>query len=195
MPRVWKITAGRDAAFIDDFVSQNVVAIGWPLIGDLSEVHGRESIRQLLSLAYPTYTAGELSANTGQIYRFRDELTVGELVLVYDPSSRLYHTGVVSGEYVYRPDFTAEMRHTRPVRWAQTVERDSLTVQTKNSLGSISTIFCVSPAAEVEIRAILSGTKSTAAQAVELQETLHEDEAVVRKDTEESAFEFFAGSS
>jgi adenine-specific DNA-methyltransferase len=50
-----------------------------------------------------------------------------------------------------------ELQHTKAVEWTHEVERDSLTAGTKNSLGSIATIFCISDEAAQEIHARLDG--------------------------------------
>ncbi len=74
--QVWVVRAGRDSVYVKDFLSNQIAAIGWAEIGDLSAVHSREEIAQLLVDHYPEYTKVQLSMNTGQIFRFREELVL-----------------------------------------------------------------------------------------------------------------------
>src|SRR6202022_1706752 len=136
-------------------LSNGIAAIGWAEIGDLSDVHSREEIATRLAEHYPEYTKPQLSANTGQVWRFRDELVAGETVLTYDPNERVYHFGEVTGDYSFRPDLDPELRHSRSANWSDVVPRDKLSGATKNSLGSISTIFCISPSAADEILSLI----------------------------------------
>jgi restriction system protein len=87
------------------------------------------------------------------------------------------------------------MRHTRAVDWTGVVSRDALSPQTKNSLGSIATIFCVSDAAAQDILRRISGPieiataeSNTPSSTAELEPT--ESESTVRRDVEQRALEF-----
>ncbi len=187
---IWVVRAGKDRIFLQDFLEKNIVAIGWGEIGDLAHVHGREAINALLKQHFTDYTKSQLAINTGQIHRFRDELVQGFSVVTYDPGDRLYHFGVITGEYKFRPDLTEGLRHTRSVDWTGTIKRDDLTPETKNSLGAISTIFCISEDAAKELRNALRGEISVTAIPAEKLEIVQEAEIEVRKDTEQRALEF-----
>ena len=184
------VRAGRDGIYIEDFLRDKMVAIGWGKIGNLKEIHGRDQIGELLDRFFPEYKKSQRSANAGQIHRFRDELLPGETVVTYDPSSRIYHLGVVAGEYNYRPELDEEIQHTRAVRWEGTISRDELTAATKNSLGSISTIFCVSEKASEELLAVSRAGTAAVSDLKDAEESANEDETEVRKDTEQRALEF-----
>ena len=45
---LWMVRAGRDSVFINEFLSRQMIAIGWSKLGDLSNVHSREEISQLV---------------------------------------------------------------------------------------------------------------------------------------------------
>lgn len=188
--QVWMVRAGRDSVFIDDFLSRQMVAIGWARIGDLSNVHGRDQIRKLVELSWPEMNKFQKSASVGQVYRFCEEIVPGQHVVTYDSNRRIYHLGTVTGAYVYHPEYDPELVHTRSVKWEKEISRDILSPETKNSLGSISTIFCLSRTAVEELLTLIRN-----GQALELSEDspAEEDieaEAEVRKDTEQRALEF-----
>ncbi|MHB1795255.1 MAG: restriction endonuclease [Acidobacteriaceae bacterium] len=188
--QVWMVRAGRDSAFIYEFLSRQMIAIGWTKMGDLSNVRSREQISQLVEQSWPENNKFQNSASVGQVYRFRDEIVPDETVVTYDSNRRIYHLGTVTGDYVYHPEYDPELVHTRSVRWEKEISRDVLSAESKNCLGAISTIFRLSDGAAKEVLAL--GQNGQTVQAAELSsvENEIEAEAEVRKDTEQRALEF-----
>jgi len=79
----------------------------------------------------------------------------GDKVLVYDTGTRNYHVAeVTSGP---RHEEKAQHSHIRDVGWVDTVSRDSLSTDTRNTLGAILTLFEISGSAQEEIERVLSG--------------------------------------
>jgi restriction system protein len=157
MKKVWMVRAGRAGIYAGEFLAQKMTAIGWGKVGDLANVHAREEIAKLVAAAFPEYKPLQVSVAAGQIFRFREELNPASTVLMYEPADRIYRVGTVRGEYRYASAADEELQHTKAVEWTHEVERDSLTAGTKNSLGSIATIFCISDEAAQEIHARLDG--------------------------------------
>ena len=188
--QVWMVRAGRDSAFIDEFLSRGMVAIGWAKLGDLTSVRSREQLSKMVEQCWPEDNKFQHATSVGQVYRFREELVSGKTVVTYDSSSRIYHLGAVTGEYVYHPEFDEELVHTRAVKWEREIPRDELTADSKNSLGSISTIFCISPAAANEILGLNRKGDFPQADKGITEEIEVEEEAEVRKDTEQRALLF-----
>lgn len=188
--QVWMVRAGRDSVFIDEFLSRQMVAIGWTKIGDLSNVHSREQISQLVEQSWPENKKSQNSASTGQVYRFREEIVPGKTVVTYDSNRRIYHLGTVTGDYVYHPEYDPELIHTRSVRWEKEIQRDVLSAESKNSLGAISTIFCLSTVAAEELFAVAQNGHTAKVADPSSVENEIEAEAEVRKDTEQRALEF-----
>ncbi len=196
MSKVWMVRAGKAAIYASEFVSQAITAIGWGRIGSLAEVHTREEISALVSAEFRDYNRLQVANATGQIFRFRAELVQGSTVLMYEPATRIYRVGTVVGDYVYNALADEELRHTKAVRWDKEVSRDVLTPQTKNSLGSIATIFCISDDAAEEILTRLAGHVPTETTDVLSEAPLPETtEAIaaeldIRRDIEQKALEF-----
>jgi restriction system protein len=188
--QVWMVRAGRDSAFIDEFLSHQMVAIGWSEMGDLTNIQSREQMSQLVEKCWPEGNKFQRSTSLGQVFRFRVELVPGKTTVTYDSKTRIYHLGTVTGDYIYHPEFDKELVHTRAVKWEKEIPRDSLTASTKNSLGAISTIFCVSASAADELLASAVGQLNPKLIADLADESEMEAEAEVRKDTEERALLF-----
>lgn len=103
----------------------------------------REQIRAAYGQAHPSDSKGKVAAGVGQVYRFAHDMTTDSTVVMYDPESRLYHLGVITGPCVAVCDMDG-VTYTRDVKWGETAPRDVLSPSSKNSLGGIQTIFAVS---------------------------------------------------
>ncbi len=187
--QVWMVRAGRDSVFIDEFLSRQIIAIGWSRLGDLSNVHSRETLSQLVEQSWPENNKFQNASSVGQVYRFREELVLGTTVVTYDSNSRLYHLGTVTGDYVYHPEYDPELVHTRAVTWHRQISRDVLSAGSKNSLGSISTVFCLSSDATQELLSAVASTTNIL-QSSESLEGEGVQVAEIRRDTEERALGF-----
>jgi len=186
--QLWMVRAGRDSVFIDEFISRHMVAIGWSELGDLSNVHTREHFALLVEKAWPENNKYQNGASVGQVYRFREDIIRGQHVTTYDSSRRIYHVGTVTGDYEFHPEYDSELRHTRSVEWEKEVPRDGLSAEAKNSLGAISTIFCLpTSVADELLNPSNNDFHADEGQSVEAE---IDAEADVRKDTEQRALEF-----
>ena len=58
--RMWMVRAGQGAYLIDDFRSNEIVAIGWDKITDLSRINNPEEVKSLLKNTYPDYKKGRI---------------------------------------------------------------------------------------------------------------------------------------
>lgn len=159
--RMWMVRAGHGATYVDDFVDKNVVAIGWSEAGEIKVGDARDRISQKLATVWPTMTSGKRALSVGQIFRFLNEIRAGDKVVTYDPSRRIYHVGKIEGPPRYEPSLFDELPRVRDVQWQGEVLRDVISTATKNTLGSISTLFLLSEEAAAEIEARLSGKAST----------------------------------
>ncbi len=145
---------------------------------------------QLVAQCWPDDNKSQHSTSVGQVYRFREELVPGEAVVTYDSNRRIYHLGTVTGDYVYHPEYDPELKHTRTVNWESEIPRDVLTPESKNSLGSISTIFCISSTATDEILSLSRNGTPLQSNTGPSEETEVDAEVEIRKDTEQRALEF-----
>jgi restriction system protein len=188
--QVWMVRAGRDSIFIDEFLSRSMIAIGWAPLGDISSVHTREEFKKLVEKYWPADSKFQKAISAGQVYRFREEITLGKTVVTYDSNRRVYHLGTVTGDYVYHPDYDEELRHTRSVKWEKEIPREVLGAETKNCLGAISTIFCLSQSAAEEVLNPTGQSPKEKHDEATLPHDEVDSEIEVRKDTEQRALEF-----
>jgi restriction system protein len=173
---MWKVTAGRNNTSAEQFIEQNVVAIGWAEAGDYSSIPSKEILIQLFSRVWPDKTEKQNSVGAGQAWRFMTVFNIGDRVLTYNSDTRLYHVGTITGEPVYRPDQNERLPLQRAVKWQGAVSRDNLSQQTRNTLGAIMAIFKLSDDAEEEIERLLVGERK-------IQPAFAPDDATMIDDT------------
>jgi restriction system protein len=155
----WMVRAEVGGKYFEDFKSKSIVAIGWLELGDMSPLKNREAFSQAVAKAYPEMKKMQVAVSAGQTYRFVREIKVGDRVLTYDPSGRVYLVGTINSDYFYEPSLIEGDPNCRRVTWEGEVSRDMLSVSTKNSLGAISTLFLLPDEAASEIEGLLSGKK------------------------------------
>jgi restriction system protein len=152
------IRAGVGNTMVQPFLEQGVVAIGWREVGDLGPHGSREAFAQAVRAGYPDWKPQRVANAAGMLNRFRHEIARGDIVVTYDQQRRLYFVGTVTGPYRYDPGFDTTLPNLRPVTWRPTkVSRDQLSVQSKNSLGSVLTLFRVPRGVAEELDHLSSG--------------------------------------
>lgn len=146
--RTWVVRAGRDASHIEDFRSNSVVAIGWFEVGALAPFPDDDQLDALFAQTYPSAKVGARRVWFAQVRRFAKEVKVGDRVATYDPNSRTYLLGTIAGDVRWRDGVLARYR---PVQWTHHALRDVLSLDTRNALGSIATLFLASQEASEEL--------------------------------------------
>jgi restriction system protein len=135
---LWMVRAGKNAAYADDFVDQSFVGVGFPEAAEVSTPIDKETLEQRIASSNPTYSSGKVSNVASQVKRFYEELQIGDAVMTYDPSQRLYFIGEIKAGVEQRDHF---LGRARAVVWTKQVTRDALTQSTRNTLGSILSLF------------------------------------------------------
>lgn len=139
----WMIRAGHGGVYAEDWLDKGKIGIGWDFGSKDIASMKREQIRATYLAEHPNESKNRVAAIVGQVYRFAHEMTQGQTVVMYDPASRLYHIGAITGDCVPTRD-EDDPTYTRTVRWETSASRDALKQSSKNSLGGIQTIFAVS---------------------------------------------------
>lgn len=141
MKKAWVVRAERGGRLYDAFKDNSIIAIGWSDIGSLANVKTREQIAVLVAEAWPQWKPQAVAMSAGQLHRFRSEMKIGDHVVTYDPSRRVYLVGQIAGDYRFDPSIDPDDPNVRSVTWQGEVSRDLLSVRSRNSLGAISTLF------------------------------------------------------
>jgi restriction system protein len=131
------VRAGRKGERQTAALNEGLVIAGWEEVGDLSRIGDREELRELLAEIYPQLSPQVIGNWTGQLWRFREEMTSGDLVVmpVSGRGQRQLAVGVVRGPYHYRATAEPGFRHTRPVEWRRKdLDRDAVQSDLRDSI-------------------------------------------------------------
>ncbi|MGY6552973.1 MAG: restriction endonuclease [Wenzhouxiangella sp.] len=185
----WMVRSSAGGRLADEFVDKGIVALGSAPIGDLSQFQNKRDILAALSTERPDRKPGQWQAAASQWIRFRDEVKVGDHVITYDSSRRVYHIGRIASEYQHKPRIIADFQHYRSVNWTGEVERDALSARARNSLGSTLTLFRIPDDVAEEILGALSGRTLPATESAAAADAEDEDEDALLAGYRERALE------
>lgn len=191
MTAMWMVRAEQGGRLFDAFREKSGVAIGWHEIGSLMDLRSRDAITNLVRKQWPDWKPQSVAMAASQLDRFRNEIQIGDRVVTYNSSRRIYLVGTIESDYRRDPRIDPEDPNLRDARWDGEVARDHLLVTTKNSLGSLATLFAIPEHAASDIeRALKSqaplGPAETPAEAVE--EVVQEED--IFRDIQAKAQEF-----
>lgn len=162
---MWMVR-GDAGRLYEDFRDKTAVGIGWADLGQFAKKGmSRADLKQAFSTWHPLAAPGAVVSAVSQVWRFINEVAVGDSVATYSPSNRTYLLGTIKGESAYRDEWKdLDMGLMRPVEWQGEVARDALTQQTRNSLGSTLTLFQIPASAQAELWSAAKGAPVPAEQ-------------------------------
>lgn len=159
MTSMWMVRSDGGKRY-DDFRDLTAVGIGFPEIAkSAQDGSDRKALLAAYVAARPGIKQHSAMSAASQVYRFVNEISVDDLVVTYSPTNRRYLVGAVRAACTYQPDRTnLGMDLSRAVDWLPIeVDRDRLTVRTRNSLGSVMTVFKLPESASAELLAAATG--------------------------------------
>lgn len=137
--KVWGIHTQDDGLFLKD----DVIAIGWKEIGDLSKIEAtREAFKAKYAEIYPNEKKGAIPTSAGMLFRFIHEVQIGDYIVFPSKSNREINIGIVTGEYNYVPEAT-EYVQQRTVIWKKHLPRTAFSQGALYEIGSAMSFFSV----------------------------------------------------
>ena len=147
------VRAGEGSFLIDEFLKNNIVAIGWDL-GDLSD-KSDDKIEELYKKKYKN------RRSLNQVLRFKNDINIGDYVLSAKKGTGTYFMGRILSDYkrshiITQKDSSGDNYFDiRDVEWLGEVQRDSLTRSTQKDIGINSTVFDVDDDVKEEILKVI----------------------------------------
>ena len=93
------VRAGHASVLFQSFIEQGLVAIGWNAAGDLTVFQTRDEILGKVHEQWPESKQAAQRSSAGILYRFSKEMEIGEYVITYDQTRRIYAIGKISSDY------------------------------------------------------------------------------------------------
>lgn len=169
MVNIWMVRS-QGGELLPAFLDHKVVALGWEALGNLAGKN-RHQIKELVQKNYPHEKA--VFQWIGIIDAFVNFIKKGDYIITYDKSRRLYYVGEVVSDYYFDDKIIKDYPNLRNVKWnARTISRDDLSVASKNSLGSLSSVFHLPHDTETEILSLLKNKKEIVKNEQEVAEEL-----------------------
>ncbi|MCA8938175.1 MAG: AAA family ATPase [Planctomycetes bacterium] len=117
--RIWIFSAGEDARWWDSQKQAGIAALGWPLLGDLSRYEDFEDFKKQYRLSYPADS--KTSTKPRALWRWREEVQIGDILIARKGKSRVVGIGRVTGELEWDGS-RKEDPQARNVDWLKTGE-------------------------------------------------------------------------
>lgn len=137
--------------YTEAFQQNGYVGIGWFFddpegMVDLSD---KEALKDYYRQFYPEDPSMRLNQNVGQIFRFLNEIKIGDIVICPFNTNELL-VGKVDGDFYFKNDNTSRYRWRKKMKWFEnTIDRHTLSVPLQNTLRSSLTCFLVSTTDEI----------------------------------------------
>lgn len=153
--KMWGIHTQDDNLFLHD----NVIAIGWKEMGDLTELPAdRDAFKQRYSEVYPDSKKGSIVTSSGMLYRFVHDVQIGDYIVFPSKSDRMINIGVVEGQYQYAPT-AYEYKQQRRVKWLKHLPRTAFSQGALYEVGSFMSLFAIKNYTDEFLAALDKGFK------------------------------------
>ncbi len=161
--RVWGIHSLDDNLFLNG----NVIAIGWPEMGDLAKLpNSREKFKDVYATTYPDAKLGSIPTCAGMLYRFVHEVQIGDYVVFPSKIDRMINIGIVEGNYFMNNE-VHEYVHQHKVKWLKHIPRTSFSQGALYEIGSAMSFYAVKNYADEFMSALDKGFKKSISDDIE----------------------------
>lgn len=153
--KLWGIHTLEDLLFLNN----NLIAIGWHEMGDISDIQSdRELLKQKYPTVYPNKKKGAIPTDCGQIFRFINEVQIGDYVVFPSKYNRRINIGEITGDATYDPN-GGDYPRRRSVKWLKKeLPRTAFSQGALYEIGSAMTFFSVKNYADEFLTAITGKT-------------------------------------
>ena len=111
----WLYSPGHGGEKWDEFCSNDIMAIGWGDIGDLSGFSNKSQIKKVMQA---TYSSGmSYRNNVYAVWQFANEIKKGDIIFVKKGRRQIIGRGVVESDYMYDKSRTDGYNNIRKVKW------------------------------------------------------------------------------
>ena len=157
----WLVRAGKHGEQEEGVLENNIVAIDWNDLPDLSNVTTREELEKLYSETSGPQKKNHTSNVVGQIWSFLKKINKGDLVALPLKRKSGIAIGEIIGDYEFK-EIQSNIKHIRKVKWLRTFPRSSFDQDLLFSLGAFLTVCRVrSDNAEERVRNMINGEDTT----------------------------------
>ena len=148
--RVWGIHTKNDYLFLNN----SIIAIRWKEMGDLSRFDAdRDKYKAEYARVYPEAKKASIATAVGMLYRFANEIQIGDYIVFPSKTDRQINIGIVEGEYVFVENEN-EYAQQRKVKWLKHLPRTVFSQGALYEVGAAQTLFSVKNYAEEYLKTL-----------------------------------------
>lgn len=137
-------------SFTQDFLKREYVGIGWSELGDVKQLSSRADIEKQYETVYPKDSKMRRAINVGQVNRFINGISIGDVVLS-PGEGKAMHVGRVVGKAVSLDN--ERYRYQRKIDWSlPTLPREELSQTLQNTLRSMLSCYEIKRNNEVLVK-------------------------------------------
>lgn len=158
---LWIVRAGRYGEQEQNALDKGLVTIGWSDLPDLTTFKTKDDLQKVYIETYEEDNNISLGIKVGQIWRFANEISKGDLVALPSKTQPIIHFGKIMGDYKYEK-LADDLVHWIPVKWIKSIPRSTLDQDLLYSFGSLLTVSNISRNdAPKRIQELIEGKKET----------------------------------
>lgn len=117
LKRYWTYSPGENAIYWDEFSKKGIMAIGWGMIGDLSEYASKDEMKDAMRKAYDENSS---FMNSGHAtWQFVHDMKVGDVVFAKKGENEIIGKGIVTSDYIFDPSIENNFKNIREVEWTE----------------------------------------------------------------------------
>ena len=155
--KVWGIHTYDDNLFL----KENVIAIGWHEMGDLSLIEkDRDAFKAKYTEVYKDAKKGSIPTCAGMLYRFVNEAKIGDSVVFPSKTNREVNIGQITGEYRYDAE-EHDYVQKRNVMWLKHFKRTVFSQGALYEIGAAQSFFLVKNYADEFLSALEKDFKNS----------------------------------
>lgn len=155
--KVWGIHTYDDNLFL----KENVIAIGWHEMGDLSLIEkDRDAFKAKYTEVYKDAKKGSIPTCAGMLYRFVNEAKIGDYVVFPSKTNREVNIGQITGEYRYDAE-EHDYVQKRNVMWLKHFKRTVFSQGALYEIGAAQSFFLVKNYADEFLSALEKDFKNS----------------------------------
>lgn len=138
---IWLVRAGSHGEHEQNCLENNIVIIGWEELGDIQNIKDKGELIKQFEQTYPNQKPKARLNKANQVWRFRNEIKIGDLVVLPLKSEPSIAVGKVISGYKYTTKYGADAGHYRDVEWlTKDMPRTRLNQDLLYSLGAFLTV-------------------------------------------------------
>lgn len=136
---LWMVRAGRHGEQESVALEKKVVTIGWKEMPSLASIKSKEQLKELYEQTYPDAKKNSMINEVGQIWRFINDIQMGDYVALPLKSQSAIAIGEVRGDYAFER-LSENVKHVRKVKWHKMIPRSAFDQDLLYSLGAFMTV-------------------------------------------------------